>query len=191
MYSCIRTAYTRLLLQGVLCKSVWCAYSIHTDKTAYTRGQLLLLGGLCKFVWLHINLHTVRIGRTKRSGGDQSVRCPIAWLPPGQDPGTGLWGLLDRRRDLTQGRVEVTSAATQTKAWHEERLRQTRRVVADQVNALRSACPAAARARSWLAKVSAADCRRNDAISGSRRGHIEASRGRPSERTPIGVREQH
>jgi hypothetical protein len=38
----------------------------------------------------------------------------------------------------SQGCVEVTSAATQTKAWHEERLRNTRRAVADQANALRS-----------------------------------------------------
>ncbi len=51
--------------------------------------------------------------------------------------------------DCPEGRVEGTSAATQTKAWNEERLRQTRRLVADQANALRSACPAAARARSW------------------------------------------
>jgi hypothetical protein len=93
----------------------------------------------------------VGIGRTKRDGGDRSVHCPIARLPPGHDPGTGCG---------------VATTARQQKG--PDRPRDF-----------------------WI----------DDAISGSRRGHVgsdanegaarraaqadEASRGRPSERTPI------
>jgi hypothetical protein len=31
----------------------------------------------------------VGIGLGKRLGGDRIVQCPIAWLPPGHDPGAG------------------------------------------------------------------------------------------------------
>jgi hypothetical protein len=47
----------------------------------------------------------------ERGGGDRVIYCPIAWLPPGYDPGAAWqllpgsghfvpWNILDRRRDL-------------------------------------------------------------------------------------------
>ncbi len=68
-----------------------------------------------------------------------TILAPVAaWrLLPGSKKGRiglGIFGSTTQ----SQGLIEVTSAATQTKAWHEERLRQSRRVVADQANALQS-----------------------------------------------------